>query len=459
MIKKYDCIVIGGGPAGYVGAIKSSQLGMKTLLIEKNKIGGTCLNVGCIPTKAFFNSAETIEKIKASSNVGIESSFNGINYAKVLSNKDKVVKNLVKGVNYLLKKQNVDIIDGEAYFLSQKTIGVRGAEDTYQGEKILIATGSENVRPPIPGIDGDKCIDSTELLSLTKLPKSITIIGGGVIGCEFANIMHSFGVEVSIVEMLPRLLNNMDIDCSNFISTLFESKGINVLTNARARAIQSENMKKVIVEHEGKEKHISSEYVLVATGRRSNIGGLSLEKCGVATTKNWIDVNDKMETNIEGIYAAGDITGKSFLAHVAYEEGSIAVQNMCGKDLSMQYNSIPKVVFVEHEIASVGMTSEEAKANGYEVIEGSYDISTNGKAMTQDAATGFVKVVSEKEHNTILGIHMVCASASEMITTATSLITMEATIEDVEATIYPHPSISEGLREACLDVLGLAIHK
>ena len=457
----YDVIILGGGPAGYVAAVHAGQSGMKVALIEKEQLGGTCLNVGCIPTKAFFQSAEVVETVKRSEVYGVFSNNVGIDFEAIKERKDKIVSTLVGGVKYLMKKHRIDVYEGTAKFVSTNKVQNIKTGEILEGENILIATGSSNFKPPIQGMNGKNVIDSTQLLSLDKLPKSLTIIGGGVIGCEFANIFASFGTEITIVELLPNLLANLEEDCSEVILQAFEKKGITVLLGAKVKEIKdgTDCQKEVLCDKNGSEVKISSEYVLVATGRKANTSDLGAEAIGMKTERGFVQVNDCMETNIKGIYAAGDVTGKTFLAHAAYEEGIIAVDNMNGAHKEMCFKAIPKVVFVDTEISSVGMSEKEAKDAGYDVIIGRFDLSANGKALAMGKEKpGFVKIVAEKENHLILGIHMAGPSASELVTIGASLITMEAMIEDVEATIYPHPSVAEALREACLDALERAIH-
>lgn len=461
MSQVYDLVVIGGGPAGYVGAIKSAQNGMKTALIEKEHLGGTCLNVGCIPTKALFQSSELCEEIKKANEFGIIADFKNIDYSKVIKRKAKIVKSLVKGVGYLLQKNNVDVFTGTADFTGVKKVRIKESGKEIEGKNILIATGSENAVPPIAGSKGNNVIDSTKLLSMEKLPESLAIIGGGVIGCEFANIMSSFGVTVTIVEMLPNLLGKTDIECSGFLADEFKKKGINILFDTKVQEIKdSGNSKKLLLcIQDGKTVKLESEYILIATGRKPVTSELNLSKTGVKTENGWISVNGSMETSIKGIYAAGDVTGKSFLAHTAYEEGVVAIANICSNSREMEYKSIPSAVFTDLEVSSCGMTEHEARKNGYDVLIGKFNLASNGKALTMGKPGGFVKVVSEKENHEILGVHMVGPCASEIVTIAATLLSMEATLEDVELTVYPHPSVSEALREACLDALGSAIHK
>ena len=458
-MNKYDLIIIGGGPAGYYSAIRASQLGMKVAVFEKSNLGGTCLNVGCIPTKTLFHSAELASHIKDSGEYGVISKLENIDYEVVIDRKDKVVENIVGGVKHLMKKNSIDVITGTAEFDTSNTIVDKVSGKQYNADNILIATGTENALPPIPGIQGDNVIDSTKLLSLKKMPKSMVVIGGGVIGCEFANILNAFGCEVTIVEMLPEILANMDEDLAKLITDEFNNKGVSVMTNTKVTAISDNNgLKEVVCIKDGDEIKINAEYVLVAAGRRPRTDDLNLDKAGIDTDRGFVSTNSKMETSVPGVYAAGDVAGKSLLAHTAFEEGYIAAENMKGANKEMKYNAVPSVVFVETEIASVGLTEKEARDAGHEVIVGRFNLANNGKAAAMGKSMGLVKVVSENKNHEILGMHIAGPSASELITIGASLITMEAVLEDVIDTIYPHPSVTEAIKEACMNAMGCAIH-
>jgi dihydrolipoamide dehydrogenase len=459
MSNRFDLIVIGGGPAGYVAAIRAAQLGMKTVVFEKESLGGTCLNVGCIPTKALFQSAEIVDSIKESKRYGIDSSFSGIDFPAIIARKDRVVKQLVGGVNYLMKKNNIVLVKAAARFESAHKIIDENTKTIYEADNIVIATGSVNAAPPIPGIDGRNVLDSTKILALDKVPKSLAVIGGGVIGCEFANIFASFGCKVTAIEMLPGILANLDESLGKFVETTFTEKGIEVITGAKVQTIKDSETDKIIAcEKEGKKIAVNVEYVLVSTGRKAATESLNLNAAGVTTERGFITVDDQMRTNVQGVYAAGDVTGRSLLAHAAYEEGTVAVENINNANKSMRFNGIPSAVFVGTEISSVGLSEKEAKAAGYDVVTGKFSLAANGRAIAMGNEQGFVKVVSEGKNHEILGIHIAGPSASELVTIGASLISMEAVLEDVADTIYPHPSVSEAIREACLDALGCPLH-
>ena len=459
MEKKYDLIVIGGGPAGYVAAIRAAQLGMRAAVMEREHLGGTCLNIGCIPTKTLFQSAEVANTVRASGKYGIQSQLNGVDYPAVVARKDGVVKQLVGGVGFLLKKNKVDVILGEPKILSAGKVKDSRSGVVYETKNILIATGSSNAVPPIPGLQGERVIDSTKLLALTTMPKSLAVIGGGVIGCEFASILHAFGCHVTVVEMLPRLLGNMAASLADATAKQFAKEGIRVELGARVKSVEDKDGQKLLrYEKGGVEGQVSAEYVLVSAGRKANSVGLGCEDVGIRMVKGFVQVDGHMRTSVPGIYAAGDITGEGMLAHTAFEGGTVAVENMAGTDRTLDLKAVPKVVFVDNEVASVGMTEEEAKAAGYDVLVGVFQLTGNGKSLAMGKNEGFVKVVSEKKEHAILGLHMEGPCASELVTVGTQCIASELTLEDVEQTIYPHPAVAESIREACLSALGRAIH-
>lgn len=459
MAKSYDVIIIGGGPGGYVSAIRAAQLGLKAAVMEKEHLGGTCLNIGCIPTKTLFQSAEVANTVNESAKYGINSTLNSVDFGAVMKRKDQVVHQLVSGVGYLLKKNKVDVIMGEAKILSPKMVKDVKSGETYETKNVLVATGSSNAVPPIPGLKGERVIDSTALLALKEMPKSMAIIGGGVIGCEFASILNAFGCEITVVEMLPQLLGNMDASLAKATADQFAAEGIRVELGARVKEVSDKGGNKLVTfEKDGKDGTVEAEYVLVSTGRKANSAGLGLEELGVELVKGFIKVDSHMRSNVSGIYACGDITGEGMLAHTASEGGVIAVENMAGIDRELDLKAVPKVVFVNKEIASVGMTESEAKAAGYEVLCGKFSLIGNGKSLAMGKNEGFVKVVADKETHAILGMHMEGPSASELVTVGTQLIASEMLLEDVEWTIYPHPAVAEAIREACLDALGRCVH-
>jgi len=457
--KTYDLIVIGGGPGGYTAAIRAAQLGLATAVMEREHLGGTCLNVGCIPTKTLFQSAEVANTVRESAKYGIGSALTGVDFPAVIRRKDGVVKQLVSGVGYLMKKNKVDVIMGEAKLLSAKQVKDTKTGKVYPTKNILITTGSSNAVPPIPGMKGERVIDSTDLLSLQKMPESLAIIGGGVIGCEFASILNAFGCKITVVEMLPNLLGNMERSLASAVADQFAREGIRVELGAKVKSVSDQGGQKLVTyEKGGAQGAVTAEYVLVSTGRRANSAGLGCEELGMKLSRGFIQVDGHMRTSVPGIYAAGDITGQGMLAHTAAEGGVVAVENMAGMDRELNLTAVPKVVFVDKEVASVGMTEEEAKQAGYQVLTGTFNLAANGKSLAMGKNEGFVKVVADKEFHTVLGIHMEGPCASELVTVGTQIISSELLLEDVEYAIYPHPAVAEAIREACLAALGRALN-
>jgi len=456
----YDLIVVGGGPAGYVAAIRAAQLGLKTAVCEKQSMGGTCLNVGCIPTKALYQSARLVREFARAGEFGLQAGKPGVDFPAVMARKNKVVAQLVGGVKHLMKKNKVEVISAQVSFTDPHTLADQKGKK-YSAKHILVATGSRNNLPPVEGIHGDRVIDSTGALALEQLPESLVIVGGGVIGVELGNIFSSFGTKVTILEMLPQLIRGADQACADLLKKELEAGGVRVELSAGVKKISDagQGRKSVTFEKDGAAQSVEAEYVLVATGRAPNTEGLELQKAGVKVNqRGWIQVDDRMRTSVPHIYAAGDVTGRSFLAHAAYEEGIVAVENMAGTVKEMAFDAIPKAVFAVPEIGWTGMTEEEAKQAGYKPVVGVFPLAANGKALAEGESGGFVKVVSEQEYHRVLGVHIAGPSASELITTGASLIAQECGLEDVEATIYPHPSVSEAIREACLIALGKALH-
>lgn len=459
MEKQYDVIIVGGGPGGYVSAIRASQFGMSVALIETHKLGGTCLNIGCIPTKALYKSAIAFSEAKCMAKYGVHVTNAQLDFETVIHQKDEIVSRLVSGVEFLLKRGKVDIFYDFAVLIDGHTVALSESDRRLCGKNIILATGSHNAVPPVPGLNGTRVIGSTEALCLTTLPESMIVIGGGVIGLELGAIFQSFGTQVTVIEMLSRLLVNMDAECSGFLEKKLKGSGMNVLTNAKVVSVSDTNGKKeVCYETDGRVRCCQSDYVLVATGRAPNSSNMGLEKCGVCMTKGWINVNEFMQTNIPSVYAIGDVTGNPALAHAAYEAGVVAVEHMNGKIRPMDFTKIAKTVFVKPELSAVGMTEEAANAAGYDVCVGKFPLSANGKALSMRAGEGFVKVVSEKKDHRILGVHIAGADAAELIATAANWMEAELTLEAIAEMVFPHPSLSEALKEACLATMGRALH-
>jgi len=451
MKKDFDLIVIGAGPGGYTAAICAAQLGGKVAIIEKGDLGGTCLNKGCIPTKSLIASIHILDCIRKAKEFGIVIEKEKIDFANIIARKERIVKQLRNGVNYLLKSYGIEVIKGNAYFISSSEVKVK--DEIFRFKKCIIATGS--IPSAIPGIeiDGENIMTSDELLEIKEIPFSLLIIGGGVIGLEFACIFQSLGTKVTIVEVLPYILPDEDREISQTLERILKKKGIDIKTNTTVREINyADKGLEIVLESSNGLSRLLVEKVLVATGRRPCIEGLGLENAGIVCENNKIIVNKKMETNIKNIYAIGDVIGAPFLAHKAYAEAMVAAKNAMGGETIIDYKAIPRCIFTIPEVASVGLTEEQAKEKGYKIKIGKFPFMANGKAVTLGEINGFVKVIVDRDSDIILGIHILGVQATEMITQAALAIDLECTTEKLIRIIYPHPTLSETIFQAVLDV-------
>lgn len=456
-------VVLGGGPGGYVAAIRAAQLGGDVTLIEKSNLGGTCLNVGCIPTKALLQSAKLLHELKESDKFGIEVKGNvEVNWAKVQSRKKTVVNTLVSGVKGLLSINKVKVINGLGKFESKNSISVTSEDGNTQKvefDNVIIASGSLPFIPPIEGKDLEGVMDSTDALSLKNIPKSMVIIGGGVIGVEFASVYSAFGCKVHIVEMLPFLLPPIDRELGEMVKVNLISEGIDIYNDCKVTKIEKANENLNVAFSKGTEQlNIEAEKVLVAVGRRANIKNLDLDKSGVKIEKGCIVVNDNMETNVAGIYAIGDCNGKNMLAHVASEEGIVAAERIMGKNSKMDYKTVPACVYIRPELASVGLTEEQVKTSGVPYRVGKFPLAANGKALIMGETSGVIKIIADVNYDEILGVHILGPGATDIITEAALALRLECTIEELITTIHAHPTVGEAMREAALAVNKQAIH-
>lgn len=461
---KADLLVIGGGPGGYVAAIYAAKKGLNTVLVEREKLGGTCLNVGCIPTKALVKSSEVYKEALLGEEFGFEIENIKVNMNKVIDRKDKIRENLVSGIDYLLSKNNVRVIKGDASFLDDKIIVAKRGKDEYkiEAKNIIIATGSKISKINIKGIDLPFVLNSKSALDNKNLPKSITIIGGGVIGMEFAFIYSNFGVKVNVVEYMDRLLTMVDDDISEEIKNIAKLNGINIYTSSKVTKIEeSENGAAIVFfENEGKEKYLISENVLVAIGREPNMDGLNIEKTGIELNERGkgIKVDNTLKTNVPGIYAIGDVNNKMQLAHVASHQGIIAVDNILSEDKEMKYDCVPNVIFTAPEIASVGLTERECIEKKINIKVSKFPFSANGKALTMGESRGFIKIIKDIDNNKIVGASIIGADASSLISTLTVIIKNNIKDNDIADTIFAHPTTGEVIHEAALGLSIGALH-
>lgn len=453
-------VIIGGGPAGYVGAIRAAQLGARVTLIEKDTLGGTCLNVGCIPTKALLASASVMQHIKAAGQFGIKTEGAGFNWTDIQKRKDRVVKKATAGVGMLLKSRQVEVIKGQARLSGKGKISVEteGLAKEVSYDKLLIATGSQPVIPPIPGIDLPGVLDSTGALALETVPESLLIIGGGVIGCELAEVYSTFGSKVTIVEMMPQLIPGEDPEAVEALHKALIKKEVDIRLDSRVNNLiqKGQLIAAELVEKDGSKVNIEAVKVLISVGRKASIQGLGLEEAGIAFEKGCIKVDGRMETNIPGIYAAGDCIGGWLLAHVASREAEIAVENMLGHQAVMDYHAVPRCVYTHPEIASVGIAASEVKSE--KIMTGKFPFSASGKASCIGELEGFVKFISDRQTHQILGCVIAGSNATELISEASLAVSAGLKLEDIIKTIHSHPTLHESLQEAALNALGRAIH-
>jgi dihydrolipoamide dehydrogenase len=461
-LKPSDVVIIGGGPAGYVAAIRASQLGGKAVLIEKDSLGGTCLNRGCIPTKALLHHVGILESVRKAGDYGISVGEIIVDFVKMMKNKDTLVNTLVTNIGSLMKGNAIEVIKGEAEIISPTEVAVdHGQRESIRCDRIILAPGSVPSSVPIPGVDGSGVITSNEALQLSKVPQSLLIIGGGVIGVEFATIFAKLGTKVTIVEMLPQIIPTEDPEVARTLKRILErGGGIKILTGTQVNRIEDgpEGNKLISVATGEAEQKLTAELVLVAVGRKPNIAGLGLEKVGINTERGKILVNNRMETNVPGVYAAGDAIGGVLLAHVASAEGEVAAENALGKDAVMDYTVVPHCIYTMPEVASIGWTENQARENGRDFKLGRYPFAANPKAMIIGQRDGFVKVINDAGSGEIFGIHIFGHQATELIAEAAVAMKSKASVADVAATIHAHPSLSEAVREAVLDAQGIAIH-
>lgn len=457
----FDIAILGAGSGGYVASIRAAQMGARVLLIEKDELGGTCLNRGCIPTKSYLSDIKTYKRVK-SSDLFLNGSKVSIDLKKMVFRKNQVVETAKKGISLLLESQKITVLKGVGTFSSSKKIRVssHGKGQVYEAQNIIIATGSQVASLPGIRIDGNRILSSDDVVNLKNVPEDILIIGGGVIGVEFATIFNWLGARVTILEMLPQIVSSEDEEVIRGLKLLLERQGIKILTNAKVlKAFAKKGKTEIVAEREAKEERLSAEKILIAVGRVPNTDGLNLDKMGIKMEGKFIKVNSRMETNINGIYAIGDVIGKVMLAHAASAEGIVAVENILGKVREIDYQKIPSCIYTFPEVASVGLNESEARQKGYGIQVGKFPYLNNGKALAMGEADGFVKIVAEKELGRILGVHILGENATDLIGECLLALNVEASIEDLGEVIKGHPTLSEALTEAALDCQGLSINK
>jgi dihydrolipoamide dehydrogenase len=463
----YDVVIIGSGPGGYVAAVRAGQLGMKAAIVESGPLGGTCLNIGCIPTKALLHSADLIEEFKESKRFGVTASEVNFDLAGAMKHKQTVVKQSSDGVAFLMKKNNIDVYEGWGSVAGKGNVHVKlnaGGEQTLQTRNIIVATGAKP--RSIPGIefDEDRILSSTGMLEVTSVPKSLLVVGAGAIGVEFASMFRSFGSEVTIVEALPRLVPLEDEEVSAELAKAFQRRRIKAQTGAKLNGVEKgeDGVTAMITDSNGKEQQIQAERMLMGIGVAPRTKGIGLEEAGVQIDqRGFIQVDEYMRTTVEGIYAIGDCAPTPWLAHVASAEGILAVEHMMGHTVHpINYSQIPACTYCTPQIASIGLSEAKAQEKGYEVKVGKFPFSANGKArILGQARTGFIKIVANVQYDEILGIHMIGAGVTEMISEGGIALSHEATGTSMMHTIHAHPTMYEAIGEAAHALVhGAAIH-
>ena len=456
--EKNSVLVVGGGPGGYVAAIRAAQLGAKVTLIEKDKVGGTCLNRGCMPTKAMLHTSEIYESATHSADIGIIGADVQVDWEKVQSFRASVVEKLTSGVKALCKANKVKLVEGEAVFTGPKTVQV-GA-DSYTADKVIIAAGSHPIIPSIPGVKESKaCIDSTACLSLDHIPESLLVIGGGVIGLELGSVYLRYGAKVTVVEMMPKLLPGMDGELTALLQAKLTGQGMEIYTESTVLKVEdTDKDARITVKCPEGEKVFEAEKVLVAAGRAPETAGLGLEAAGIAAEKGFIKTNEKLETSVPGVYAIGDCTCSLMLAHGAMAMGEVAAANAMGGDRTFSTDECPICAYVGPEFAGVGYTEERAKELGIAYKVGKFPTSGNGRSLVAGHTDGMIKILAGEQYGEILGVHILAPSATELIEEAALAIRLEATLEEFTQTVHCHPTVSEAVREAGLNADGMAIH-
>ena len=444
-----DIIIIGAGPGGYETALEAAALGKSVTLINGGRLGGTCLNEGCIPTKCLVRDAAVVRNLKEASDYSADNVKFDIDFNRILSRKENVVGQLRDGVAALLKRAKVNVVEGMASFKDQFTVTVNGED--YDAEHIIIATGSRSKSLPIPGADKEWVLDSTKILDIDYVPESLVIVGGGVIGMEFASIFSTLGTKVTVVEYMKQILPPFDSDIAKRLKQAMGKQGVDIVTGAAVKSLEQDYDYNIVVKYEskGKECEVTATNVLMAVGRAANVEGLNLEAAGVDYSARGIQVNDNMQTNVDHIYAIGDVNSRMMLAHVATAQGKRALNHILGKSDDINFNVVPSAVFTYPECGMAGLTEEQCKARGMEIETGKGFYRANGKALAMGEPEGLCKLIFEKGSGRLVGAHVMGAEAALLAQQCCDMITYGKTRADIKATIFGHPTLSEIILSAC----------
>ena len=463
MNNSFDITILGGGPGGYVAAIRASQLGLKTAIIEKDELGGVCLNWGCIPTKSLLKSAEMIDSIKNADQYGIKISSYKIEYGKIIDRSRQISERLSKGISFLMKKNNITHIQGRGVFTAKDNIEVsKGKKITnVKSKHFIVATGGRPKNVPGVTFDGKQIISSKEAMILKKPPKDMVIIGGGAIGSEFAYFYNSCGTKITMIEMMDRILPMEDKDISKELRKQFIDSGIAINTNTIVEKVEKLKTKvKVHVKNGSKKTIIESSVVLVAIGLTGNIEDIGLDLLGINTNNGSITIDDYGQTNISNIFAIGDVSGPPWLAHVASAQGHVAVEKIVDHNTEpIDYNNIPSCTYCQPQVASLGLTEIQAKEAGFNIKVGKFYFKSSGKALSVGKPVGFVKIIFDSKYGELLGCHIIGSQATELIQELVIAKNLEATWENLAYTMHPHPTLSESIMEAALDAYGIGVHQ
>lgn len=458
MTEKQKITIIGGGVGGYPAAIKAARMGAAVTLVEKDLLGGTCLNRGCIPTKSLLHAGEVVQTMRDAATFGVRCKGYSIDFKSMMARKQAVVKQLRSGVQGLLRKKKIKIVQGTAELADPGTVKIAETGESIRSDKILIATGSKPRHFDFEGGAGLELLDSDQALDLEKLPKSVVIIGGGVIGLEFAQIFNSLGATVTILELLDHIAAGVDADISAALEQILVKRGITIVTGATIKRLAGKKGNVTVhFEAAGSTHTAKGEKIILAVGREPVTLGLGIEKLGMATEKGALVVSDCMETNVPGVYAAGDVTGKTMLAHAATAQSECAVDHMLGQGKPINANTIPGCIYTSPEVGCVGLTEVAARERN-DIEVGRFPLVACGKALVLDETEGFVKIVADKKYGEVLGVHIIGPRATDLIAEAVLGMSMEMTVEELAHAIHPHPTVSESLMEAAMSICGGAIH-